>query len=75
MSAKLPAVGGAQFVRALERAGFRVVRIHGSHHVLQHADGRSTSVPVHGRAALRRGTLAAILKNVGLTADDLRALL
>ncbi|HVA37285.1 MAG TPA: type II toxin-antitoxin system HicA family toxin [Candidatus Dormibacteraeota bacterium] len=56
MSAKLPAVGGAQLVRALERAGFRVARIHGSHPVLQHADGRSTSVPVHGAASRNTGS-------------------
>jgi predicted RNA binding protein YcfA (HicA-like mRNA interferase family) len=32
---------------ALERVGFRVLRIKGSHHFLRHEDGRSTVVPVH----------------------------
>ena len=35
--ADVPAVPGAKVVRALERAGFRVVRANGSHHVLRHA--------------------------------------
>ena len=38
--AEIPAVPGAKVVKALERAGFRVVRVNGSHHVLRHPDGR-----------------------------------
>ena len=43
----LPVLPGLHVVRALEKAGFEVVRIRGSHHVLRHPDGRGTSVPVH----------------------------
>jgi predicted RNA binding protein YcfA (HicA-like mRNA interferase family) len=41
MPAAIPAVRGAQVVRALERAGFEVARISGSHHVMKHPDGRT----------------------------------
>jgi predicted RNA binding protein YcfA (HicA-like mRNA interferase family) len=34
-------VPGVKVVRALERAGFTVVRISGSHHVMHQADGRA----------------------------------
>lgn len=44
----LPVLAGSRVVRALEKAGFKVVRVRGSHHVLRHPDGRGTSVPVHG---------------------------
>jgi predicted RNA binding protein YcfA (HicA-like mRNA interferase family) len=43
----LPAVPGAKVVRGLERAGFMVARISGSHHVMRHPDGRTVVVPVH----------------------------
>jgi predicted RNA binding protein YcfA (HicA-like mRNA interferase family) len=62
-------------VRALKRAGFYVSRIVGSHHVLRHADGRKTSVPVHAGRALKRGTLAGILWDVDMSADELRRFL
>jgi predicted RNA binding protein YcfA (HicA-like mRNA interferase family) len=48
----LPVLPGLRVVRALEKAGFEVVRIRGSHHVLRHPDGRGTSVPVHRSASL-----------------------
>lgn len=74
MSRRQPAVTGAQVVRALERAGFKIERVHGSHHMMRHPDGRVTSVPVHGHKTLRVGTFAKILKNVNMTADDFAAL-
>lgn len=75
MSTKLPAIDGAKVVRALERAGFTVDRVSGSHHIMRHADGRKTSVPVHAGKTLRRGLLASILNDVRLSAEELRRLL
>lgn len=43
----MPALPGAKVVKALERAGFAVVRVSGSHHVMKHSDGRAVPVPVH----------------------------
>jgi predicted RNA binding protein YcfA (HicA-like mRNA interferase family) len=43
----VPAVRGDRLVKALERAGFVITRVKGSHHRLRHPDGRSTTVPVH----------------------------
>lgn len=71
----LPVLAGARVVRALEKAGFEVVRIRGSHHVLRHPDGRGTSVPVHGNQEVRGGTLRGILRDCGLTADEFLKLL
>jgi predicted RNA binding protein YcfA (HicA-like mRNA interferase family) len=62
-------------VRALQRVGFDVVRISGSHHFVRHTDGRATSVPVHGTRDVPTGTLVRILKDVRVSGDDLRALL
>jgi predicted RNA binding protein YcfA (HicA-like mRNA interferase family) len=44
----VPAIRGDRLVKALERAGFVITRVKGSHHRLKHPDGRSTTVPVHG---------------------------
>lgn len=33
--------------RNLEDHGWRLVRIHGSHHKFEHSDGRIFSIPVH----------------------------
>ena len=75
MSEKLPVVEGGRLVRALKRAGFEVVRIRGSAHSMEHFDGRRTSVHVHAGTTIKPGTLASILDDAGMTADDLRALL
>jgi predicted RNA binding protein YcfA (HicA-like mRNA interferase family) len=71
----IPSVSGAKVVKALERAGFTVARINGSHHVMRHPDGRSVAVPVHGSKDLLKGTLRGILASVGMTPDEFRALL
>jgi predicted RNA binding protein YcfA (HicA-like mRNA interferase family) len=74
MPAAIPVVRGAQVVRALERAGFEVVRISGSHHVMKHPDGRTVPVPVHNRD-IAKGTLRNILAIIGMTTEELRGLL
>ena len=75
MSAAVPAVPGIKVVKALERAGFEVTRISGSHHVMRHPDGRTVPVPVHPGRDMPRGTLRNILAIIGMEADELRKLL
>ncbi|MFM9941960.1 MAG: type II toxin-antitoxin system HicA family toxin [Hyphomicrobiaceae bacterium] len=74
---RLPDVTGARVVRALERAGFVVVRVSGSHHRLVHPNDptKATTVPVHGTKSLRKGTLRNILNQSGVTVEQLIALL
>jgi predicted RNA binding protein YcfA (HicA-like mRNA interferase family) len=52
--------------------GFEVVRTRGSHRILRHPDGRSTSVPVHGARDVPIGTLNGILRQVKLNLDELQ---
>ena len=75
MPESLPAIPGAKVVRALERAGFTVARISGSHHVLRHLDGRTVVVPVHAGRDIAKGTLRNILAIIGMGAEELRKLL
>jgi predicted RNA binding protein YcfA (HicA-like mRNA interferase family) len=71
----VPSVRGDQVVRALEKAGFKVARVTGSHHIMRHPDGRGTTVPFHAGRDVAKGTLRGILADVGMTTADLQQLL
>lgn len=73
MSPALPVVSGSRVIRALQGAGFKRVSQRGSHVKLRHPAGRTAIVPLHREFA--PGTLASVLKQAGLTADELRTLL
>jgi len=68
-------VRGRELIRALQRAGFAVIRIKGSHHFLRHADGRATVVPVHAGETIGPGLLSQILRDTELTRAELETLL
>ena len=69
---RLPGLTGRELVAALSRAGFQVARIKGSHHLLRHADGRTTTIPVHAGEPTGPGLLAKILRDCELTREQLR---
>jgi len=76
VSAKLPAVNGKQVIAALEKEGWYVKRVRGSHHVLRHPSiPDAIPVPVHGNRPIKRGTLASILRVVGLSREEFGDLL
>ena len=63
-----PSVTGKGAVRALQRLGFRVDRVEGSHHMLTKAGHpHAVPVPVHGSDALPKGTLASIIRMAGVS--------
>lgn len=71
MSPKLPAVSGKQVIAALEKDGWYVKRVRGSHHVLRHPSiPDAIPVPVHGNRPIKRGTLASILRTAGVSRDE-----
>lgn len=74
---RLAGVSGKAVVRALERAGFRLERVTGSHHVLRRPDvpGTKVIIPVHGSHDLPPGTLRGIIAQSGLTVDAFMSLL
>jgi predicted RNA binding protein YcfA (HicA-like mRNA interferase family) len=51
------------------KAGFEVVRIKGSHYVMEHSKdaARRTVVPVHAGKDIKRGLLRKIIDDAGLT--------
>ena len=70
--AKVPSLSGEKVVAQLKKHGFRVDRVNGSHHIMKNdADGRGTTVPVHGGRDVAKGTLRSILSDVDLTPEEL----
>jgi predicted RNA binding protein YcfA (HicA-like mRNA interferase family) len=71
----LPVVSGRELVRALTRLGYQFDRQHGSHIILRHSSPpyRRLVVPDHDEIA--KGTLRAIVRQAGISIDELRALL
>jgi predicted RNA binding protein YcfA (HicA-like mRNA interferase family) len=53
--------------------GFDHIRTTGSHLVYRHEDGRTVVVPKHG--TVKRGTLASIVRQAGLTSAKFLELL
>jgi predicted RNA binding protein YcfA (HicA-like mRNA interferase family) len=75
MGQKLPALTPAAMVRALQKAGFRVVRQSGSH-VIMYKEGlpRPIPVPVHSKE-LKQNLQNRIIKEAGLTIEEFRKFL
>ena len=69
---KLPVLSGEELIKALKKAGFQVVRSRGSH-VSLHKGEYKTIVPLHYE--ISKGTLLGILKQCGLSKEDLNNLI
>ena len=75
MGPRLPGIRPQELIRALEKAGFEFVRQRGSHRALHEPiRDRLVVVPVHPRE-LPRWLVKKIIKDAGLTQDELRDLL
>jgi len=67
----MKALSGRELARLVERNGWKLLRISGSHHIY----GRPGSVvrlsiPIHGNKPLKTGLLAHLLKSAGLSDAD-----
>lgn len=74
---KLPVITGMRLVRVLsKKLDFVEIRRESSHVSLwRERDNIHVTIPVHQGKELGKGLLSKILKDVGVTADDLRNLL
>jgi predicted RNA binding protein YcfA (HicA-like mRNA interferase family) len=71
---KLPRVSGAEVVAALGKIGFNVRRQRGSHIILRRNEPFA-QVVVPNHRELDSGTLRAILRQIGISVDEFKALL
>lgn len=67
----MKSVSGKQLCKALESRGWVLLRINGSHHIYGRPGAvERLTVPVHANQDLKRGLLAHLLKQAGLTEAD-----
>ena len=66
----LPSISGKNLIKFLRKQGFTVIRTKGSHHFLQHNDGRVTTVPTHANESIGTGLLLKILKDCEIDKED-----
>lgn len=67
---KLPVLRAREVISILRALGFEEVRQRGSHKQFRHADGRTTTVPVHGGRDISPALLRQIIKDVGVTPEE-----
>lgn len=71
MPTRLPQLKPQELIRALERLGFVKRRQTGSHVILRHPETKCmTSVPLHS-GDIKRGLLFGILKQSGISREQL----
>ena len=66
---RLPVVSGRSLIKALEALGYQHRRTRGSHVRLTSSGRRSLTIPLHNE--IDRGTLRSILRDAGITVDEL----
>jgi predicted RNA binding protein YcfA (HicA-like mRNA interferase family) len=65
-------VSGKEFAKILERHGWSLLRVQGSHHIYGRAGSDvRLSVPIHSNQAIKMSLLRHLMKMAGLTENDL----
>jgi predicted RNA binding protein YcfA (HicA-like mRNA interferase family) len=66
------ALSGKEFAQILERNGWSLKRIKGSHHVYaKEGNPARISVPIHGRTPLKIGLMRHLMKLANIQENDL----
>ncbi|CAN5747033.1 MAG: type II toxin-antitoxin system HicA family toxin [Acidobacteria bacterium] len=67
----MKSVSGKGFAKILEKRGWTLLRVQGSHHIYGKSGNEvRLSVPVHKNQTLKIGLLKHFLKQAGLTEQD-----
>ena len=68
----MKSVSGKKFAKLLERKGWILLRVNGSHHIFgKPGNAQRISVPIHGNKALKTGLLKYFLKVSGISENEL----
>ena len=57
---------GKELIAKLQKDGWKLERVSGSHHIMTKAGCKPASVPVHGGKEITPGTLNKLLRDTGL---------
>lgn len=72
---RVPRLTAREICTVLEKLGFSVVRQSGSHIIYKNAEGKRATVPYHAAKILHPKVLKSILRDAGITSEDLAKLL
>ena len=72
---ELPRISGREVVRALKKIGYEQDRQRGSHIILRQTASPHRRVTVPDHREIAKGTLRAIIREIGVTVDEFKALL
>jgi predicted RNA binding protein YcfA (HicA-like mRNA interferase family) len=72
---KLPRLTARQIIAVLEKLGFTLSRQSGSHRIYRNVTGKHVTIPFHGSKVLHPKVLSSVLRDAGLTPEDLEKLL
>jgi len=75
MSQRLPRITSTEMSRAVEKAGFLLVRQSGSHRIYKNSEGKRITIPHHSGRILHPKILLSILRDAELTVEELAELL
>lgn len=64
-------ISGKMLCKIVEQNGWTIKRVTGSHHNAKKDIDAILSIPVHGNRDLPKGTLKSIMKDAGLTEENL----
>ena len=67
----VPVLKPREVAALLVQLGFQEVRQRGSHRQYRHSDGRGTTVPFHAGRDISPTLLRKIVRDIGLTVEDL----
>ena len=60
----------SELERVAKKLGFTKARQKGSHARWKHADGRATTIPIHGNAEIGSWLFYEILKQLGISEEE-----
>jgi predicted RNA binding protein YcfA (HicA-like mRNA interferase family) len=65
-------VSGKLLAKVVQRKGWSLARVHGSHHIfVMHGRRERIVIPIHGNRPLKIGLLRALMKIAELEEEDL----
>lgn len=68
----MKSISGREFAKILERKGWQLLRIQGSHYIYGKTGNVSRiTVPIHGNQPLRKGLQRHLMKQANIADDDL----
>ena len=68
---KLPSIKGKKLVKILNKMGWLLDHIQGSHYILRNESSKKLTIPVHGNKEIPKGTLLGILSDAGISKDQI----